>query len=153
MKKNEKLFIEPLTPSVINEEIYSLDNVYFSTFNLITQKMNKKTKKKIIRDAYKEKNKHNNKKCFKKIVEKKCENLNKKNSDLILKWKFYSHNFSKITEIGLDHYKRSYKDNANNYQSENDYDTAYEIVDKLYFFVSALKSIDSIREKKDAVQN
>ena len=148
MKKNEKLFIEPLTPSVVNEEIYSLDDVYFSTFNLITQKMNKKTKKKIIRDAYKEKNKHNNKKCFKKIVRKKCENLNKKNSDLILKWKFYSHNFSKITNIGLDHYKRSYKDNANNYQSENDYDTAYEIIHKLYFFVSALKSIDSIHEKK-----
>lgn len=57
-KEKDKLFIKPLTPVLVDENIIYSDDVYFEAFNLVVKNLDKKAIKKIIKNFYSEAKKY-----------------------------------------------------------------------------------------------
>ena len=48
-EEKDKFFIKPLTPVLVDENIVHSDDVYFKTFDLVIEKLDKKTRKRLLR--------------------------------------------------------------------------------------------------------
>ena len=144
MKEKNKLFIKPLTPISIDENIISSDDIYFESFNLITQNLDKKMIKRIVKDFYIKASKYSVNTNLENDIKKRYEHLKKVFN---IKTRLPKNlNSAKNT---YDSFREKLKNN--DILSENKhYNKAYEIAKELnHFFKISNVEIDIENEMQE----
>lgn len=134
-EEKDKLFIKPLTPVLVDENIIYSDDVYFKTFDLVVKNLDKKAIKKIIKNFYREAKKYDVDEYSNNDIRKKHEFFKRMFNIRIYffkSWKLFKHfKFLKKEEKILSYIKLG----LNCETSKNIYCDAYKQALNLNYFL------------------